>query len=185
MAKQFLTFRLDNNQYAVEVNKVQEVLEYKHITRIPCAANYVEGLISSRDRGISVINLRKKFSLPDYEPDKETRIIVLEIAKNGNTDSIIENPDDIHIFGAIADSVQEVIEIEDKDMEPAPKFGNNISVNFISGIGKRDGEFIIILNIDAIFSSDEILNLEDLVQNPVLLAQMEQNKEGEEEASQA
>ena len=76
MAKQFLTFRLDNNQYAVEVNKVQEVLEYKHITRIPCAANYVEGLISSRDRGISVINLRKKFSLPNYEPDKETRIIV-------------------------------------------------------------------------------------------------------------
>ena len=99
MAKQFLTFRLDNNQYAVEVNKVQEVLEYKHITRIPCAANYVEGLISSRDRGISVINLRKKFSLPNYEPDKETRIIVLEIAKNGNAESLIENPDEIHIFG--------------------------------------------------------------------------------------
>ena len=68
----------------------------------------------------------------------------------------------------------EVIEIEDACIEPAPKFGNNISVNFISGIGKKDGEFIIILNIDTIFSSDEILNLEDLVQNPVLMAQMEQ-----------
>ena len=65
------------------------------------------------------------------------------------------------------------------------RLGNNISVNFISGIGKKDGEFIIILNIDSIFSSDEILNLEDLVQNPVLLAQMEQNKEDGEEATQA
>ena len=179
MAKQFLTFRLDNNQYAVEVHKVQEVLEYKHITKIPCAANYVEGLISSRDRGISVINLRKKFGLEEIELNKECRIIVLEIALNGSID---ENPDDIHIFGAIADSVQEVIEIEDIDIEAAPKFGNNISVNFISGIGKKDGEFIIILNIDSIFSSDEILNLEDLVQNPVLLAQMEQNKQESETA---
>lgn len=182
MTKQFLTFRLDNNQYAVEVHKVQEVLEYKHITKIPCAANYVEGLISSRDRGISVINLRKKFGLEEIELNKECRIIVLEIALNGSVD---ENPDDIHIFGAIADSVQEVIEIEDIDIEAAPKFGNNISVNFISGIGKKDGEFIIILNIDSIFSSDEILNLEDLVQNPVLLAQMEQNKEDGEETTQA
>ena len=71
MTKQFLTFRLDNNQYAVEVHKVQEVLEYKHITKIPCAANYVEGLISSRDRGISVINLRKKFGLEEIELNKE------------------------------------------------------------------------------------------------------------------
>ena len=176
MTKQFLTFRLDNNQYAVEVHKVQEVLEYKHITKIPCAANYVEGLISSRDRGISVINLRKKFGLEEIELNKECRIIVLEIALTGSVD---ENPDDIHIFGAIADSVQDI------DIEAAPKFGNNISVNFISGIGKKDGEFIIILNIDSIFSSDEILNLEDLVQNPVLLAQMEQNKEDGEEATQA
>jgi len=181
MTKQFLTFRLDNNQYAVEVHKVQEVLEYKHITKIPCAAVYVEGLISSRDRGISVINLRKKFGLPEIELTKDSRIIVLELALGTNID---ENPDEIHIFGAIADSVQEVIEIEDTDIEPAPKFGNNISVNFISGIGKKDGEFIIILNVDAIFSSDEILNLEDLVQNPVLLAQMEQSKQ-EEESSES
>ena len=160
MTKQFLTFRLDNNQYAVEVHKVQEVLEYKHITKIPCAANYVEGLISSRDRGISVINLRKKFGLEEIELNKECRIIVLEIALNGSVD---ENPDDIHIFGAIADSVQEVIEIEDIDIEAAPKFGNNISGEYIRGIGKKDNKFIIILDIDKVFSTEEIVALKAAV----------------------
>ena len=86
-------------------------------------------------------------------------------------------PDNIYVFGAIADSVHEVIEIEDKDVEPAPKFGNNISVNYINGIGKKDGEFIIILNIDAIFSSDEIIKLEDLIHNPLLQAQKEEENQ--------
>ena len=173
MANQFLTFRLDNNQYAVEVHKVQEVLEYKHITKTPCAAVYVEGLISSRGRSISVINFRKKFGLEDIAPDKDSRIVVFEIA----FDNAEENPDNIYVFGAIADSVHEVIEIEDKDVEPAPKFGNNISVNYINGIGKKDGEFIIILNIDAIFSSDEIIKLEDLIHNPLLQAQKEEENQ--------
>lgn len=151
MRNQYLTFKLDGAQYAVSVHNVQEVLEYTYITKVPCVATYVEGLINSRGQGISVVNLRKKFSLTDIDVTKETRIIVFEIKKDD--DSIIN-------IGAIADSVQEVIDLDDSDIEPSPKFGNNISAQFIKGIGKREEGFIIILNMDQIFSTDEIISLE-------------------------
>lgn len=151
MRNQYLTFKLDGAQYAVSVHNVQEVLEYTYITKVPCVATYVEGLINSRGQGISVVNLRKKFSLTDIGVTKETRIIVFEIKKDD--DSIIN-------IGAIADSVQEVIDLDDSDIEPSPKFGNNISAQFIKGIGKREEGFIIILNMDQIFSTDEIISLE-------------------------
>ena len=152
MAHPYLTFRLADSQYAVEVINVQEVLEYQHITRVPCAENWMEGLISSRDQGISVVNLRRKFALDDKEPDKNTRIIVMEMKPS---------EDETVIFGAIADSVQEVIEIPDDEIEPPPKFGNTIATRFIRGIGKLNGEFIIVLNVDQIFSQEEIDNITD------------------------
>ena len=156
MSSQFLTFMLDDSQYAVEVYNVQEVMEYTRITKMPCADPWMEGLISSRGKGISVINLRKKFGLPEIEPDKETRIIVMEIKPtDGN----------LITFGAIADSVQEVIDIDDSEIEPPPKFGNNISGKFIYGIGKKGGNFIIILNINQIFSADEIINLSEITKS--------------------
>lgn len=151
MKSQYLTFKLDNSQYAVEVYKVQEVLEYTTITKLPCAESYMEGLISSRGQGISVVNLCKKFGLPENPQTKETRIIILELKTKDDTTVT---------FGAIADSVQEVIDLDDSEIEPSPKFGNSISAKFIRGIGKRDGNFIIILNVDQIFSTDEITNLE-------------------------
>ncbi len=149
---QLLTFTLNDNLYAFEVFKVQEVLEYTAPVKIPCASPYVEGLIDSRGTGISVINLRKKFSLPEAEPTKESRIIVVEV--NKPTD---ENPDHICTFGAITDSVQEVLEINDSEIEPPPKFGNNISPEYISGLTKKDDKFIIILNEKMIFSTSDII----------------------------
>ena len=80
MSRQFLSFVLDGALYAVEVAQVQEVLEYTQPVRLPCTIEYVEGLISSREQGISVVNLRKKFDLPTVEPSKKTRIIIIEIA---------------------------------------------------------------------------------------------------------
>lgn len=151
---QLLTFTLNDNLYAFEVFKVQEVLEYTVPVKIPCSSPYVEGLIDSRGTGISVINLRKKFSLPEAEPTKESRIIVVEV--NKPTD---ENPDHICTFGAITDSVQEVLEINDSEIEPPPKFGNNISPEYISGLTKKDDKFIIILNEKMIFSSNDIIKV--------------------------
>lgn len=153
MTNQFLTFKLDGSQYAVEVAKVQEVLEYTYITKVPCAAAYMEGLINSRGQGISVVSLRKKFGLDNIEINKETRIIVMEIKTEYSTTT----------FGAIADSVQEVIDLDEKEIEPSPKFGNTIAAEFIRGIGKRDDTFIIILDVNKVFSVDEIEVLDNTV----------------------
>ncbi len=153
MNRQFLSFSLQDTLYAVEVSQVQEVLEYAQPVRLPCTANYVEGLINSRGEGISVINLRTKFDLEQTEHDKNTRIIVLEVSHSGGA------AERVTTFGAIADSVEEVIELDDKSIEPAPKFGNSIAGEFIRGIGKKDDRFIIILDVDKIFSEEEAASL--------------------------
>ncbi|MBO5692222.1 MAG: chemotaxis protein CheW [Spirochaetaceae bacterium] len=157
MSRQFLSFVLDGALYAVEVAQVQEVLEYTQPVRLPCTIDYVEGLISSREQGISVVNLRKKFELKTVEPTKKTRIIIIEINHvDGDNVSVVT-------FGAIADSVEEVIDLEEDTIEPAPKFGNNISGEYIRGIGKKDNKFIIILDIDKVFSTEEIVALKAAV----------------------
>ena len=157
MSRQFLSFVLDGALYAVEVAQVQEVLEYTQPVRLPCTIDYVEGLISSREQGISVVNLRKKFELKTVEPTKKTRIIIIEIAHTENDVTSVVT------FEAIADSVEEVIDLEEDTIEPAPKFGNNISGEYIRGIGKKDNKFIIILDIDKVFSTEEIVALKAAV----------------------
>lgn len=155
MSRQFLSFYLHDALYAVDVSQVQEILEYSSPVRLPCTINYVEGLISSRGEGISVMNLRTKFEMPSAETTKNTRIIILEISKQEEGQSEAQ----VITFGAIVDSVEEVIEIADAAIESAPKFGNTISGEYIRGIGKIDDKFIIILDIDKVFSFDEIAAL--------------------------
>lgn len=146
---QYLTFRLEDEQYSVSVYSVREVLEYVPITRLPQTAAYLKGVINLRGMGIPFIDLRTKFGMPEAPITKDTSIVVLDI----------QGRDGLLIIGALADSVQEVIELEDTDIEPAPRFGNNMAIEYIQGIGKKDGKFIIILNIDRILSTDEIIDL--------------------------
>lgn len=153
MAKQYLTFVVDEVLYAVEVFQVQEVLGYSKPVKLPCSEPYIEGLINSRGHGISIVNLRIKFGLQEKEPDKLTKIVVLEIH---NADKSVTT------FAAVADSVEEVIEIDDKTIECPPKFGNSISSEFIKGIGKKGERFLIILDVDKIFSYDEVKKLDTL-----------------------
>ncbi|MCR4626909.1 MAG: chemotaxis protein CheW [Treponema sp.] len=149
MNRQFLTFTLNNSLYAVEVTKVQEVLNYVEPVKLPCTSSFVEGIINSRGEGISAINLRKRLGMEKSEVTKNTRIIVLEISHPKKENDESEN---IQIFGAVADSVEEVIELDESLIDPAPKFGNSIPEEYISGIGKKDDGFIIILNVDKIFT---------------------------------
>lgn len=153
MNNQFLTFKLDNSQYAVGVNNVQEVLEFMPITKVPSTTSYMEGLINLRGQGIAVVNLRKKFGMNEIASTKETKIIVMEVK---NTEGNIVN------FGAIADSVQEVIDLSDNEIKPSPKFGNNIAAQFVCGIGKKEDTFIIILDINQVFSTEDIIKLENV-----------------------
>jgi purine-binding chemotaxis protein CheW len=143
---QFLTFGIDGDIYAIPVSKVQEVLEYIKPLRLPRTAPYLKGLINIRGTGIPVVDLRMRFDMPELAVTSETAIVVIEIFQGSG---------DMLIIGALTDEVHEVIQIEPDQQEPAPRFGSKIDANFIKSIGKKDGTFIIILDVDRIFSQDE------------------------------
>lgn len=146
---QYLTFTLNEEHYAVPVAKVREVLEYTRITKLPRTANFMKGIINLRGSGVPVIDLRLKFSMDETPIAKDTAIIVLDV----------EGTDGSVIVGALADAVHEVVEIAADKVEPAPRFGTKLAAEFIKGVGKRDDAFIIILDIDRIFNSDEVTML--------------------------
>ncbi|MBP7096770.1 MAG: chemotaxis protein CheW [Spirochaetia bacterium] len=143
---QFLTFTLDNDSYAVGVGKVREVLEHTKITKLPKTAAYMKGIINLRGAGVPVIDLRLKFGLPETPITKDTSIIVMEV----------EGGEGTVVVGALADAVHEVVDIDTKNIEPAPRFGTKLAAEFILGVGKKDDEFIIILDIDRIFNSEDV-----------------------------
>lgn len=146
MISNFLTFLLDKNYYAFPVESIQEVLPYSEPVKIPCSSPYVEGIINSRESGIPVINLRKKFLLEQVEPNNKNLIIIVEIKSPTE-----ENPNHISTFGGLCDSVQEVIEIDSSIISNPPKFGTEIPSEYVKGIIKKDDNFIMILDETKIF----------------------------------
>jgi len=143
---QYLTFTLAHEQYAVPVSKVREVLEYTRITTLPKTAAFMKGIINLRGAGVPVIDLRLKFGMAETAVEKDTAIIVLDV----------DTEESSILVGALADAVHEVVEINPDQVEPAPRFGTSLAAEFIAGIGKRDGYFIIILDINRIFGSEDL-----------------------------
>ena len=143
---QYLTFTLAGEQYAVEVGKVKEVLEYTSVTKVPRTVEFMRGVINLRGSVVPVIDLRLKFDLGETEKTIDTSIIVMEVQIAGET----------VVLGTLADSVQEVIGMDPSQIEPAPSIGTSIDTDFIQGIGKQEEQFIMILDIDAVFSEAEI-----------------------------
>ena len=153
--KPYLTFTLDDELFSVEVSKVREVLDYTNITKIPRTPEYMRGVINLRGSVVPVIDLRLKFGMSKTENKRNTCIIVLEI----NSD------DETIILGALADSVQEVYELEPDQIEPAPKFGTKFKAEFLRGMGKRDEKFLMILDIDKVFTCEELAIVQNTEKN--------------------
>ena len=149
MTTQYLTFTLRNAVYAAPVAYVQEVLEYTTPDKLPCAHDYIEGIISSRGHGIQVVNLCKKFGLEPSPVTKDTRIIVFELKQEASAQA--ETKENTMIFGAVADGVDEVMDIDIKALESVLKFGNDIAPEYIAGIAKKGETFVILLDLVRIF----------------------------------
>jgi purine-binding chemotaxis protein CheW len=174
---QYLTFSLADEQYAIEVTKVREVLEADEITRVPKMPPYMLGVINLRGSVVPVIDLRSKFAMEQTERTVDTSIIILEIQ--------IEDED--ILIGAFVDSVHEVIEIEEDQIEPAPKIGTKLDTEFISGMGKRDDQFIIIINIDKVFSQEELTSVSEgssVLSNAIKKDTEEQSPEPEKDVKE-
>lgn len=145
----YLTFQLGEEVFAVDVRQVHEVLELKNITKLPGTPEFMPGIINLRGRVVPVVDMRLKFGMMETEHTVSTCIIVLEIGSGEQTT----------VIGALADSVKEVFEFERGKIEPPPKFGSLSRLDFIMGIGKREDQFIILLNFNKVFSTDEIILL--------------------------
>jgi len=146
---QYLTFRLEEEVFALDISQVREVLDFTAITKVPRTPEFMRGVINLRGSVVPVVDMRLKFGMSRTEQTLNTCIIIVEINIEG----------DRLILGALADSVQEVIELGPGQIEPAPRIGTRLDTDFIKGMGKRDDEFIIILDIDRIFSMDELASV--------------------------
>ena len=145
-ATQYLSFNLEDEVFALDISKVREVLDFTTVTKVPKTPDYMRGIINLRGSVVPVIDMRLKFGMTETEKTVNTCIIIVETTLDGEKISI----------GALADSVQEVFDLDADQIEPPPKIGTRLNIDFIKGMGKRDGEFVIILNIDEVFSAEEI-----------------------------
>jgi purine-binding chemotaxis protein CheW len=144
---QYLSFTLAEELFALDIGTVREVLDFTRVTEVPQTPDFMRGVINLRGSVVPVMDLRRKFGLPAAEQTVNTCIIIVEVALDGEKT----------VLGALADSVQEVLDLEPGQIEPPPRIGMNLNANFIKGMGKRDERFIIILDIDRVFSATELI----------------------------
>lgn len=159
---QYLTFKLSGEVFGLPIGKVREVLDFTTVTRVPQTPEYMRGVINLRGNVVPVMDLRLKFGMQQTEKTVNTCIIIAEIEMEG----------EITVLGALADSVQEVLDLEPDQIEAPPKIGTRLNIDFIQGMGKQGEQFIILLNTDKIFSSDEILTLQGATQPPEAAANL-------------
>ena len=145
-AAQYMTLRLGDELFAIGVNQVREVLELGRVTKVPAAPEYMRGVVNVRGRAIPVVDLRRRFGLPPGADTFHTRIVVMELDLDGETT----------VVGGVADSVHEVIELEPAQIEPPPRIAMRWQSGLILGMGRRGDDFIIILDIDSIFSAADL-----------------------------
>lgn len=152
---QYLTFSLDHGLFALDIASVHEVLELVDITRIPRTPDYIRGVINLRGRALPVVDLKMMFGMGATARTVSTCVIITEIFLGGEST----------VLGVLADSVQEVYDMEPSQIEPPPRMGTPIRVDFILGIGRTGEQFIIILDINKVFSCDELAGLAQALEN--------------------
>ena len=143
---QYLTYRLGEEVFALDIGKVREVLDFTTVTKVPRTPEFMRGVINLRGSVVPVVDLRLKFGMTKTEKTVNTCVIIVEVTVDGETT----------VLGCLADSVQEVMDLGPGHIEPAPRIGTKLNTDFIKGMGKHDERFIIILDIDKVFSVDEL-----------------------------
>ena len=143
---QYLTFKLGDETFALDVAEVREILDFTTVTKVPRTPSFMRGVINLRGSVVPVMDLRLKFAMSATEQTVNSCIIVVEMTMEG--DNIV--------IGVLADAVQEVIDLEPEQIEPPPRIGTKLNTEFILGMGKHNGAFMMILDIDRIFESADL-----------------------------
>jgi purine-binding chemotaxis protein CheW len=144
--QQYLTFMLGREVFAVSILRIKEIIEYGQLTVVPMMPEFIRGVINLRGAVVPVMDLLARFGQDSSALSKRTCVVILEIELDGETQDV----------GILVDAVNEVLEIAGSEVEPAPRFGTNIRADFISGMGKVNGRFVIILNLNRVVSTEEM-----------------------------
>jgi purine-binding chemotaxis protein CheW len=153
-SKQYVTFCLAEELFGVEVSRTREILSVISVTSVPQTPDYMLGVINLRGQVVPVIDMRLKLGLSAADETQDTCIIVVEVLVDGEP----------IVVGALADAVREVLEIKADAIEPPPRLGTRLNTEFIKGMGKIDDDFLILLDIDKIFNSDELVLVQEVAE---------------------
>lgn len=147
--QQYLTFRLGEETFAMPILMIKEILEYPDLTNVPLMADCVRGVLNLRGRVVPVVDLAVRFGRPQSTPTRRTCVVILEVHADGEQLDV----------GIMVDGVNQVIEIPATDIEPPPAFGAKLRTDFIRGMGKVNGGFVVILDSSTVLSIHEIAAL--------------------------
>jgi len=159
-ATQYLTFMLAGEVFAIGILRIKEIIEYHNITEVPMMPESVRGVINLRGSVVPVMDLQARFGRPSSAVTKRTCIVIVEVASE----------DERLVVGVIVDAVNEVLDIGAAEIEPAPSFGARIRTDFIYGMGKVKGNFVILLDVDRVWASADIQALAEVVQTDLPVA---------------
>ncbi|MDT3735838.1 MAG: chemotaxis protein CheW [Denitratisoma sp.] len=151
--QQYLTFVLGGEMFAIGILCVKEIIEYGDLTVVPMMPECIRGVINLRGAVVPVVDLACRFGRRSTDLTRRTCIVIVEVEGEGERQDI----------GVIVDAVSEVLEIQSSQIEPAPAFGARIRTDFIHGMGKLDGKFVIILNVNKVLSLDDLALLGQMV----------------------
>jgi purine-binding chemotaxis protein CheW len=145
---QYLTFFIADEEYAVSIIRAKEIIQYDTLTKVPKTPRWIRGVINLRGGVVPVVDLAVKFGLPDTVITSSACIVITEVEIEGETT----------VMGVLADSVSQVIELRDEDIEPPPAFGTRINVDYLRGMGKLGKKFVLMLDVDKVLSAEELLD---------------------------
>jgi purine-binding chemotaxis protein CheW len=152
--KQYLTFMIGGEEYAISLLKVKEIIEYDTVTEVPKTPEWVRGVINLRGSVVPVIDLAVKFRLPASVAGKLTCIVITEVECEGEAT----------VMGVMADAVRQVIDLKPQDVEEPPTFGTRVKVDYLLGMARSGKKFCLILDTEKVLSTDELLKLPDSVE---------------------
>ncbi len=151
MTSTYLSFIVCDELFAVNVAKVLEVLQKQRITHVPNAPEYIKGIINFRGEVVPVFESRTKFNLPARPNDDAYVVIVFDLSKGA----------DVFRIGTVVDRVKDVISIDDTEIKPVPPMSKDFNTDFLQGIYKQQADFIMLLNVEKVFTGDELVAIKD------------------------
>jgi len=150
--QQYLTFFLADEEYAVNIQRVKEIIEYTTVTKVPKVPQWIRGVINLRGNVVPVVDLAVRFGLEERPVAKTTCIVIVEVQQDSERT----------VMGVIADAVNQVIDLAPKDIEELPAFGTRVRLEYLFGMGKLGKKFALILNVDTVLSTAELLTVSAL-----------------------